>query len=102
MPSVYVEVEMDEFTDREILDEVKARKLHIPCSPGEGDDERRENLIERAFLAAKALPDCPRELSDMFWLVHGRARNRCQRPEVRCRQERDRPRLLRGGDHRRR
>lgn len=73
MPTVYVDVDLDEFTDNEILEEAKARKLHVPGMPGDGDEELRENTIERAYLAARRMDNLPRELADLFWIVHNRA-----------------------------
>jgi hypothetical protein len=40
---------------------------------GEGDAAHAENIIERAYLAAKAMPNLPRDIADLFWHVHGRA-----------------------------
>ena len=73
MATVHVDVELDDFSDAEILAEIKARKLHAPGAPGDGDAELRENTIERAYLAAKGIEGLPREIADLFWLVHNRA-----------------------------
>ncbi|MEN5207994.1 hypothetical protein ABE493_07710 [Stenotrophomonas terrae] len=45
----------------------------VPFGAGQGDQQRIHTIIERAFLAANALPDVPQELTDLFWLIHGRA-----------------------------
>lgn len=45
----------------------------VPFGGGEGDAQRIESIIERAFNAARALPQpCP-ELAELFYVVHGRA-----------------------------
>lgn len=45
----------------------------VPFGFGDGDSDRIRNIIERAYLAAKTLPAIPREIADLFWIVHGRA-----------------------------
>lgn len=45
----------------------------VPFGSGDGDMARAATVIERAFLAAKALPNCPPEIAELFWVVHGRA-----------------------------
>jgi len=40
---------------------------------GDGDAARRRNIIERAYTAALNMPELPREIRDLFWLVHDRA-----------------------------
>lgn len=40
---------------------------------GDGDAARRHNIIERAYTAALNMPELPREIRDLFWLVHDRA-----------------------------
>ena len=46
--------------------------LTVEHGMGEGDIQP-QRYVESAFLAAKALPDCPQALKDMFWHVFGRA-----------------------------
>lgn len=74
--TVEVEVDVDDvldsMADDDFCREAKARGYVID-SCGQGDLERRENLIERAYCAARRLPSVPREIADLFWLVHGRA-----------------------------
>ena len=50
-------------------------KLTGGCPPGlgDGDAARRHNIIERAYTAALNMPELPREIRDLFWLVHERA-----------------------------
>lgn len=45
----------------------------VPFGLGQGDTPRINTIIERAYLAAKAMPSIPREVADLFWHVHGRA-----------------------------
>ncbi|MBB5875851.1 hypothetical protein [Xanthomonas sp. 3498] len=45
----------------------------VPFGAGDGDQARIATTVERAFLAAKALPSCPPEIADLFWVVHQRA-----------------------------
>lgn len=40
---------------------------------GDGDAARRHHIIERAYTAALNMPELPREIRDLFWLVHDRA-----------------------------
>jgi hypothetical protein len=41
---------------------------------GMGDgDKPLSRFIEDAYLAAKAMPDCPPAIRDLLWHVHGRA-----------------------------
>jgi len=50
-------------------------KLAGGCPPGfgDGDTARLENIIERAYTAALNMAELPREIRDLFWLVHDRA-----------------------------
>ncbi|MRG98831.1 hypothetical protein GIY21_00830 [Xanthomonas sontii] len=50
-----------------------AGERSIPFGAGDGDQARIANTIERAFLAAKSLPNCPPEIAELFWVVHQRA-----------------------------
>lgn len=80
--STRVEVEVDLDKALEELDESEVNDLlrrHLPkkgvetpLGMGTGDPSR-ETIVERAYLAAKRLPQVPRELADLFWHVHGRA-----------------------------
>lgn len=65
---VHVDDVIEKLTDDELLACVRARMPHSAAT-----DRQPEHYVEAAFLAAKALPNCPRELVDLFWHVHGRA-----------------------------
>ena len=71
------EVELDANELLEGLDTEGKRTLTALLVPGakcgDGDAERRENIIERAYVAALNTPQLPREIRDLFWLVHDRA-----------------------------
>ena len=45
----------------------------VPFGLGEGDTSIAERFVEQAYLAARRVPDLPREIADLFWHVHGRA-----------------------------
>ena len=47
--------------------------ISVPLGLGDGDTALAHNTIERAFLAAKRMPEVPHEIADLFWHVHGRA-----------------------------
>lgn len=51
-----------------ISDRLQLSKPLADVSPSE-----IEALTERAYLAARAVPDLPRAIADFFWTVHGRA-----------------------------
>lgn len=58
----------------EILGERKGSELALPVATGSGPgDPPPSRYVEAAFLAAKALPDCPPAIKDLFWHVFGRA-----------------------------
>jgi hypothetical protein len=64
----------DEDINQLITEAIKRGRLHSGSLPtGDGDQARLQNIIEHAYLAAKALPHIPRELVDLFWIVHRRA-----------------------------
>jgi hypothetical protein len=79
---VYVDVDVDanellqQLEQEEVLDvlgkHLEQRGVDTPIGMGDGDPTR-SRLIEQAFLAAKSLPDCPKPIRDLFYLVHGRA-----------------------------
>lgn len=81
--TVYTEVEVDIDLVDEVKDMSAAEKAElmtalcgtsaVPFGLGDGDNDRIRNIIERAYIATKALPVIPRELADLFWIVHGRA-----------------------------
>lgn len=80
--SAYTEVEVDIDLIEAVADLSEAEKGElmaklagggVPFGLGTGDMPRANNIIERAFNAAKALPTIPREIADLFWYVHGRA-----------------------------
>jgi len=68
MPCISIDVDLDEFEDRDLLDECRKRGLVGSISAGE-----HEALVERAFLAVRDIPDLPRDLKDLFYQVHDRA-----------------------------
>lgn len=80
--SVYTEVDVDV----DLIEEAKSLSAEeknelmtvlaggdVPLGLGDGDQPRLRSIIERAYLAARKLPDLPREIADLFWYVHGRA-----------------------------
>jgi hypothetical protein len=73
---VEIDSVLDALTDDDIVEIFKqrfpSRSVAVPQGAGDGDRQPQQ-YVEAAFLAAKALPDCPREISDLFWHVHGRA-----------------------------
>jgi hypothetical protein len=75
---VDVDIEIDEIV-KELDTAGKAELMAklagggIPFGLGDGDTPRANNIIERAYLAARNLPNLPREVADLFWVVHGRA-----------------------------
>ena len=74
---VDVEVEIDDIVDS--LDEqgkkdLVSRLLGSPKSAPVGEGDRPlERVVEQAYLAARRVPNLPREIADLFWHVHGRA-----------------------------
>lgn len=74
---VDIEVSLEEIVEKmDAEDKAEMLKLlgqSVPFGLGDGDSARRDTTVERAYLAAKALPNCPRDLADLFWHVHGRA-----------------------------
>lgn len=78
--SAEVEVDVDEVIERLSQKQVtELFKRHLPkqgvsVPQGSGDgDKRLDHYIEDAYRAAKAMPDCPAAIRDLFWHVHGRA-----------------------------
>lgn len=72
MPTITVDVELEDFDDSDLLEECRSRGLNVlPTAPA--DVPAADLTVERAYLAARAMPDLPRELKDLFWVVHGRA-----------------------------
>lgn len=76
---VDIDLSVDELVE-EMGPEFKAELLKkicggggVPFGAGDGDSTCIDGIVERAYLAAKALPSLPREISDLFWHVHGRA-----------------------------
>lgn len=79
-PNIHVEatVTLDDIVEQLDSDEQQALMTKlcgtaVPLGFGDGDCARAETIIERAYLAARQLPYIPRELADLFYLVHGRA-----------------------------
>lgn len=81
--TVYTEVDVDIDFDEIVSDISESEKAEllakligttsIPFGLGDGDVPRIQNIIERAYAAIKQVPNVPREVADLFWLVHGRA-----------------------------
>ncbi|MDR1076094.1 MAG: hypothetical protein LBL59_07340 [Xanthomonadaceae bacterium] len=74
---IKVDIDVDDFDDNEIrsiLSAAAKRGRLTGCFPsGDGDAARIETIIERAYLATLKLHEIPRELADLFYLVHGRS-----------------------------
>lgn len=82
---VHTEVEID-VTLKEIADQLTAEQLaeiigfmknkgkptSVPVGMGKGDPPEFR-YIEAAYLAAKAMDNCPPAIRDLLWYVHGRA-----------------------------
>lgn len=73
MPTITVDVELDDFGDDDLLEECKSRGLTVITQAATTDSGATELVVERAYLAARAMPSIPQELKDLFWLIHGRA-----------------------------
>lgn len=74
--SVEVEVDevLDDMDDAELMSVVQRRGIAaLSGGSGTGDAARTNNIIDRAYHAARNLPNLPREIADLFWHVHGRA-----------------------------
>lgn len=74
--SIEVDVDIDDVLqgmDREEIAQLARDEGFIVVPKGQGDDELRENTIERAYLAARRMTGLPREIADLFWHVHERA-----------------------------
>ena len=72
MPTITVDVDLDDFDDQDLLEECRVRGLNVlPTAPA--DVPVAELVAERAYLAARAMTELPQELKDLFWVVHGRA-----------------------------
>ncbi|HDX0898489.1 TPA: hypothetical protein RNS99_000713 [Stenotrophomonas maltophilia] len=72
MPTITVDVELEDFDDSDILEECRSRGLNV-LPTAAADAPAADLVVERAYLAARAMTDLPRELKDLFWIVHGRA-----------------------------
>lgn len=75
---VEVDVDIEDLRNEEIKQLIAeaAKRGKVPGASllaGDGDQARLDNVIERAYLATRRLPEIPRELADLFWIVHGRA-----------------------------
>lgn len=78
----YVSVDIDPGDVLGQMDETEIVELfeqHFPrqrviCRQGMGDgDKPLARFVEDAYLAAKAMPDCPPAIRELLWHVHGRA-----------------------------
>jgi hypothetical protein len=68
---VDVDVDLDEFDEEDLVEELRARGTAITAETT--PPEPHDRYVERAYLLAKQLPDCPQEFRDLLWHVHGRA-----------------------------
>jgi len=73
MPTITVDVDLDDFDDDDLLEECKARGLDVIAKTAASDPGTSELVVERAYLAARSMQSIPQELKDLFWLIHGRA-----------------------------
>lgn len=72
---VTVDVDVDDVLGHMDSDEIAqlARDEGFEVIPRGVGDPTRENIVERAYLAARQVADLPREIADLFWHVHQRA-----------------------------
>ena len=63
---------LHEVRTNELIAELARRDKVVPPGAGDGDISSSRR-VEEAFIAAKAMPDCPQAIKDLFWYVHGRA-----------------------------
>lgn len=68
----YSEAEALATFERHFSTRAPAKGSSVPVGFGTGDPPP-DRYIDAAYLAAKAMPDCPRPIADLFWHVHGRA-----------------------------
>lgn len=73
MPTITVDVDLDDFDDDDLLEECKSRGLNVIAQAAISDSGATELVVERAYLAARSMQSIPQELKDLFWLIHGRA-----------------------------
>lgn len=52
---------------------VPDRGVLVPLGIGDGDLSQLQGCVDRAFEAARAMPDCPQAIKDLLWRIHGRA-----------------------------
>lgn len=77
--SVHIDAEdvLEELSDTDIEKELKRRQktlaLSVPLGAGDGDATFLQRLVDQAEFAARGLPDCPAQIKDLLWHVHGRA-----------------------------
>jgi hypothetical protein len=67
---------LSDLSDSELREVFEAHfpREKVIALQGMGDgDKPLSRTVEDAYLAAKALPDCPQPIRDLLWRVHGRA-----------------------------
>ncbi len=73
---ISVDVDIDEVLadmDSDEIAQLARDEGFTVIAKGQGDDARANHLIDRAYHAARNLPNLPRDIADLFWHVHGRA-----------------------------
>jgi hypothetical protein len=71
---VWVETDIDldaEEVFRGMDDEAKGEMAQLLGFPGYLPEA--DSIVEAAFSVVRRMDDCPKELKDLFWLVHERA-----------------------------
>jgi hypothetical protein len=64
---------VDDLSEKERGELCELLGLGVPFGSGTGDEATANRIIETAYLTAKRMTDVPREIADLFWVVHGRA-----------------------------
>lgn len=74
MATIEIEIEeyLHEVSTKDLVEELASRDKSVPRGMGDGDTPA-SRYVEDAFLAAKAMGDCPQAIKDLLWHVHGRA-----------------------------
>jgi hypothetical protein len=68
MPYVDVYIDLDSFTDDDLIDELKDRRLNLH----EFSFEEEKELIERIWLKRRVGEDYQKELDELIYLVMGK------------------------------
>lgn len=74
MATIEIDIEdyLHEVSTKHLVDELARRDKSVPRRMGDGDIPA-SRYVEEAFLAAKAMGECPQAIKDLLWHVHGRA-----------------------------